>query len=81
MGVGIDVINPLGVEGRGSADDTMDFVSLLKEEFCKIRSILTSDACNKSAFHFWEWEFGPRPELDQDFLTVSDSWYSPFSDD
>jgi hypothetical protein len=35
------MINSLGVESRGTANQSMDFIALSEEELCKIRAVLT----------------------------------------
>lgn len=45
----IEVLNALGIEGGGAANDAMDFVALLDEEFGEEGAVLPrypSDECN-----------------------------------
>jgi hypothetical protein len=51
VGILIDVVDALSVEGTGAPDDAVDLVSLRKKKFSKVGTILSGDAGNKSAFH------------------------------
>lgn len=44
MGILIDVIDPGGVEQRGTALDAMHLVALFQKEFGQIGAVLTGDA-------------------------------------
>ena len=52
MGIGVNVVDPLGVERGGPTNNTVDLVSLFEQKLGEIRSILTSDTSDKCAFHF-----------------------------
>jgi hypothetical protein len=47
VGIGIDVIETISIEGRGTADDSMDLVSLAEQVLGKVGTILARDARNK----------------------------------
>ena len=42
----------LAIVDRRTTDCAVDFVSFFQKEFCKVRTILTRDTCNKSYFIF-----------------------------
>ncbi|MNR05363.1 hypothetical protein D3C85_1213910 [compost metagenome] len=44
------VVDTVGVEKRSSAFDTVDLISLGKQKFGKISTVLPGDACNKCDF-------------------------------
>jgi hypothetical protein len=46
MGVLIDVIDPLGIEGGCTTLDSMDLIAFLQEKLGEIRSVLPCDSCN-----------------------------------
>jgi hypothetical protein len=46
----IKMINTLGVEGAGAADDTVDFVALLQEKLSEVGTILAGDAGDEGFF-------------------------------
>ena len=48
MRVLIDVIDPLGVEQRGTAFDAMDLIALFQQEFGQIGSVLAGDTGDES---------------------------------
>ena len=50
VGIFVEVINAISVECRGTADDAVDFIAFGEEEFTKVRTVLTSNACDESAF-------------------------------
>ena len=51
MGIAIDMIDAAGVEGGGTADHAVDFVTFLKQQFGQIRTILTGDASDQCFLH------------------------------
>jgi hypothetical protein len=46
----IDMIDPLGVEGRGASLNPMYFIAFLQQKLGQIGAILTSDASDQSTF-------------------------------
>src|SRR5580658_5184850 len=48
VGILIEVIDSIGVEGRGPAFDPVNAITLAQKEFRKIGTILSGDACNQS---------------------------------
>ena len=44
MGILVDMIDPFRIKRAGSANDPVDFVSLGKQKFCEVRSILAGDS-------------------------------------
>lgn len=44
MGVLVEVLDPLGVERAGSPDQAVDYITLRKEQFRQIGTVLASDA-------------------------------------
>ena len=64
VGVFVDVVDAVSVEGRGAADDAVDFVAFGKEEFAEVGTVLTGNASDEGAFgvkHFlmvWTAQFG-----------------------
>jgi hypothetical protein len=42
--IGIDVIETIGIESRGAADDPVNFVSLAEQELGEIGAVLPCDA-------------------------------------
>src|SRR5262249_37939572 len=49
--IAVKRVDSTSVERRGSPNDTVDLVSLLQQEFGKIRSVLTGNAGNQGFFH------------------------------
>ncbi len=47
----VDVVDALGIEQRGAALDAVHLVTLLEQEFRKVRTILASHAGNQSFLH------------------------------
>lgn len=47
----VDVVNPLGVEQRGTALDAVDFVALFQQKLCKVGAVLAGDAGDECFFH------------------------------
>jgi hypothetical protein len=45
-----NVLNPPQIRRAGAANDTDDFVPLLKQQFGKVRPVLTGDACDDCPF-------------------------------
>jgi hypothetical protein len=50
--IDVEVIDPRGVECRGSSNQSVDFVSLAQQEFGKIRAVLTGDPKNECSLHW-----------------------------
>jgi len=46
MRINIDMINPGSTEGARHPDNPMHLISFRKQKLCKVRAILTCDACN-----------------------------------
>ena len=46
----VDMVNTPGIEGTGPANEAMDFVILRQEQFRQIRTILSGNSCDQSAF-------------------------------
>lgn len=51
VGVAVEVIDPAGVERRSTANDTMDFISLGKQQLRQVRAILSCYAGDKGLLH------------------------------
>jgi hypothetical protein len=51
MGVLIDMINSIGVEGAGPADNSMDFITFTEEQLGQVATVLASNPGYQSAFH------------------------------
>ncbi len=51
MRVSIDVVDAPGIEGRGAADDAMDFVAFAEKQLRQIGAVLSCNAGNECAFH------------------------------
>jgi hypothetical protein len=49
--IAVDVIDPVGVEGARSPDQSMDFTPFGKKQLGQIRTILSGNAGNQGAFH------------------------------
>ena len=47
MGILVQMLDSAGVEGGGTADDTVDLVTLLDQELSEVRTVLTSDTYGK----------------------------------
>jgi hypothetical protein len=52
MSVTVNVINPASVERRRPPNDTVHFISLLKQQLCQVRTILASNASKKRPLPF-----------------------------
>ena len=50
MRILVNVVDPLGVKHGGTALDTVHFVALFKQEFCKVGAVLAGDTGDKGAF-------------------------------
>ena len=50
VGVLVDVVDAVGVEGGGAADDAVDFVAFGEEELGEVGAVLAGDAGDESAF-------------------------------
>jgi hypothetical protein len=50
VGVAVEVLDPLGVEGAGAADDAVDEVALGEEELGEVGAVLAGDAGDESDF-------------------------------
>jgi hypothetical protein len=50
MDVLVDMIDPVGVEGRTSPFYTVDFVTFFEQQFRQIRAVLPCDTSDKSFF-------------------------------
>jgi len=50
MWIDIEVIHPLGVEGRGAALDAVDLVAFVQQELGEIGTVLAGDASDEGAF-------------------------------
>jgi len=44
MGVRIDMVDTAGIEGAGTADKAVDFITLREKEFGKVGTVLAGDA-------------------------------------
>ncbi|OQC68231.1 MAG: hypothetical protein BWX48_00138 [Verrucomicrobia bacterium ADurb.Bin006] len=51
VGIGIDRIEPAGVESAGAADDAMDLVAFAQQELSEVRTVLAGDACDQRLLH------------------------------
>ena len=51
MGISIDVVQTLGVEGRGSPDETVHLIALGQEQLGQVRTVLSSDAGDERLLH------------------------------
>ncbi len=51
MGVLIDMIDSIGVEGAGPADNSMDLVVLAKKQLSQVATVLSCDPGYQGAFH------------------------------
>jgi len=51
MGIGVDGLEATGVEGAGTADDSVDFVAFCQEEFGEVGAVLAGDAGDEGFFH------------------------------
>ena len=51
VGVAIDVVDALGVEGGGAADEAMHLVTFFQKQFRQIGAILSGDTGDQRAFH------------------------------
>jgi hypothetical protein len=49
--IGVKVIDAGSVERAGAPNDSVDFVTFLKQKIGKITSVLASDSGNESFFH------------------------------
>jgi hypothetical protein len=49
VGVHIEMIDPLGVEGGGAALDAVDLIALLQQEFSQVGTVLAGDAGDEGA--------------------------------
>src|ERR1700730_13833833 len=47
----IKMVDSCGVERAGPSDYSVDFIILLQQIVCQVRSILSRNACNQSSFH------------------------------
>ena len=47
----VDVVDAIGVEGAGAADDPVDLVALGQEQFREVRAVLPGDARDECALH------------------------------
>ena len=52
MGVLVEVINSLGIQGRRTPLDPVDLVALIEQELRKVGAILARDPGYKCFFHF-----------------------------
>jgi len=50
VGVHVKMIDPLGVEGAGTADDAVNFVALGEEQFGEVGTVLAGDSGDKGLF-------------------------------
>jgi hypothetical protein len=48
--IAIKMVDPSGVEGRGAADDAVDFISFGKQQFRQVRAVLAGDAGDERLF-------------------------------
>jgi hypothetical protein len=46
----VKVFDPFRIEAGGTADESMDLVALVEEEFGEVRAVLASDAGDECAF-------------------------------
>jgi len=51
MRVVVEVVDPLGIERGGAADDAVNLIALGEEEFCQVGPILPGDAGDQCFFH------------------------------
>ena len=50
VGVLVDAVQALGVEGGGAADDAVDLVALAQQQLGQVRPVLTGDARDQRRF-------------------------------
>ena len=48
MGMFVEMLYVIHVEGTGSANQAMDLVSLTQQQFCQVTAILTGYTCYES---------------------------------
>ncbi|MDU8945233.1 efflux RND transporter periplasmic adaptor subunit [Ovoidimarina sediminis] len=60
MRILIDVVDPLSVECRGTALDTVHFVALFQQKLCQIRAVLPGNPCNERSFHIQRSDIFPE---------------------
>ena len=48
----IEVIDPIGIERRTPAEDSMNLIAFLEEKLRKIRAVLPGDSSDKCFLHF-----------------------------
>lgn len=53
MGVTVEMVDALPVENALTADDAVDFVSLVEEKFGKVRTVLACYPGDESLPHFF----------------------------
>ena len=51
VGILIDMVNALGIEGAGAADDAVDFVAFAQKQLGQIRAVLSGNAGDECALH------------------------------
>jgi hypothetical protein len=51
VGIGVKMIDAGSIEGAGPANNAVDFIALLQQQFGKITSVLTGDTSDQGAFH------------------------------
>ena len=39
------MVDAVGIEGGGTTDDAMHFITFGEEEFCEVGTVLSGDAC------------------------------------
>ena len=47
----VEVVDPVGVEGAGPADEAVDLVALAEQEFGQVGAVLAGDAGDECFFH------------------------------
>jgi hypothetical protein len=51
MGILVEVINPVGIEKRGTALNAVNLIALTEQELGKVGTVLTSNPRDQSLLH------------------------------
>ncbi len=51
LGILVDVVDPLGVEERGTALDAVNFIAFVEQELGEVGSVLSGDSGDQCFFH------------------------------
>ena len=49
--IGVEVVDPRGIEGAGAADDAVHFVAFFKQQVRQVGAVLSGDAGDERFFH------------------------------